>query len=76
MTRTTLTAVAVVATATSALAAVGAARADTLRMEHRLVTLGAARSVDVHLRIGAGRLQVADGAGTLMDAYFRYNRDD
>jgi N-terminal domain of toast_rack, DUF2154 len=76
MTRTMLTALALVATGTSVLAAGGAARADTLRTEHRLVTLGAARSVDVHLRIGAGRLQVAGGAGTLMDAYFRYNRDD
>jgi hypothetical protein len=76
MTRTRLSALAVVATATSVLAAVGAARADTLRTEHCLVTLGAARSVDVHLRIGAGRLQVAGGARTLMDAYFRYNHDD
>ena len=76
MKRPLLTALAVVATGTSVLAAVGAVRANTLRTEHRIVTMGAARSVDVHLRIGAGRLQVAGGAPTLMDAYFRYSRDD
>jgi hypothetical protein len=76
MTRTMLTALAVVATGTSVLAAVGATRADNLRTDHRMVRLGAARSVDVHMRIGAGRLQVAGGASVLMDAYFHYNRDD
>jgi hypothetical protein len=76
MTRTMLTALAVVATGMSVLATVGPATADTLRTEHRVVTLGAARSVGVHLRIGAGRLQIAGGARTLMDAYFRYSRAD
>src|SRR5919202_3711776 len=76
MKRPLLTALAVVATGTSVLAAVGAVRANTLRTEHRIVTMGAARSVDVHLTIGAGRLQVAGGARTLMDARFRYNHDN
>jgi N-terminal domain of toast_rack, DUF2154 len=76
MKRPLLTTLAVVATGTSILAAVGPATADTLHTEHRVVTVGAARSVDVHLRIGAGRLQVGGGAPTLMEAHFRYNRDD
>jgi hypothetical protein len=76
MKRSILTALAVLATGTTVLAAVGSARADTLRTEHRIVTVGAARSVDVHLRIGAGRLQVAGGVRTLLDARFRYNHDN
>jgi hypothetical protein len=76
MKRPILTALAVLATGTTVLTAVGSARADTLRTEHRIVTVGAARSVDVHLRIGAGRLQVAGGARTLLDARFRYNHDN
>ena len=76
MKRPLLTALAVLATGTIVVAGVDSARADTLRTEHRVVKVGAARSVDVHLRIGAGRLQVAGGARTLLDARFRYNHDD
>ena len=76
MKRPLLTALAVLATGTTVLTAVGSARADTLRTEHRVVQAGAARSVDVHLTIGAGRLQVAGGARTLLDARFRYNHDN
>jgi N-terminal domain of toast_rack, DUF2154 len=68
------TALAVVAMGTLVLAAVSSTTADTLRTEHRIVQMGAARSVDVHLRMGAGRLQVSGSAPKLMDAYFRYNR--
>ena len=76
MKRPILAALAVLATGTIVLAAVGSARADTLRTEHRVVQVGAARWVDVHLSIGAGRLQVAGGARTLLDARFRYNHDN
>jgi N-terminal domain of toast_rack, DUF2154/Cell wall-active antibiotics response 4TMS YvqF len=38
--------------------------------------VGTARSVNVHLTIGAGRLQVAGGARMLLDARFRYNHDN
>src|SRR5437870_6343415 len=76
MRRPILTALTVLATGTIVLAAVDSARADTLRTEHRIVKVGVARSVDVHLTIGAGRLWVAGGARTLLDARFRYNHDN
>lgn len=47
-----------------------------LKSETSSIDLGSASSASVQIHFAAGRLNVADGANSLMDATFQYNVDD